>query len=133
MKRLLTFAILIFFLLSARLAAAQENHGTTLTWGASSCSAVAPQTCSSFGYNVFEGSAPGKEGSTPINSSLVSGLSFTDDGPTMNSYLGTTRCYVVQAQEVVSGLTLSSANSPEACISFPAPPAAPATPAATIH
>jgi hypothetical protein len=131
MKKLRFVAIAI--LLAAAGAAAQTNHGVTIAWGASSCSAAAPATCSSFGYNVFEGPGPGQESTTPLNSSLISGLTFSDNGQSMNAYLGTTRCYVVQAQEVISGLTLSSASSSEVCFSFPTPPAAPGAPSGEIH
>jgi hypothetical protein len=126
--------VIFAVLLAAAAAPAQtQNHGVTLTWGASACSAVAPATCSSFGYNVFEGPGPGQESTTPLNTALISGLTFSDNGPTLNAYLGTTRCYVIQAQEVTSGLTLSSANSNELCFSFPAPPAAPGTVTGAIH
>ena len=51
----------------------------------------------------------------------------------MNSYLGTERCYVIEYQEVISTLTLTSANSNESCFSFPAQPAAPTGLAVTAH
>jgi hypothetical protein len=122
--------------LSTAVGAAQTNHGVSLTWGAStaaSCLTATPPTCTSFGYNVFEGSGTGLESTTPLNGSLITTLSFTDNGPSMNSYLGTTRCYVVQAVEVASGLTLNSANSNEVCFSFPTAPLAPASLVGSIH
>jgi hypothetical protein len=131
--RCLIFFVCGLAIASAVAAAQTQNHGVTVTWVASACSAAAPGTCSSFGYNVFEGPASGQESTAPFNASLISGLTFTDNGATMNAYLGTTRCYVIQAQEITSGLTLSSANSPEVCFSFPNQPSAPGTAAISPH
>jgi hypothetical protein len=134
MIRLVTFIFAFFLAIS--MGAAQTNHGVTLNWTVStsaSCLTATPPTCASFGYNVFEGSGPGLESTTPLNSSLVTTLTFADNGPTMNAYLGQTRCYVVQAVEVASGLTLNSANSNEVCFSFPQAPAGPGSLNGSIH
>lgn len=120
------FCLLTF---CSSLAAAQENHGATLTWGASptQTSCVSPCTWS---YNVLEGTA-GNE-TTKLNTSPLTVLTLTDDGPNMNSYLGQTRCYVVQFQEVLGGLTLT-ANAPETCVAFPSSPSSATTIVITVH
>jgi len=41
----------------------------------------------------------------------------------MNSYLGTTRCYVVQFQTTTGALVLTSPNSNEACATWGSQPA----------
>ena len=124
-------------ILNSAPARAAENHGATLAWGASaSAAACLPSSTPACAgsYNVFEGSGPGLESSTPLNSSPITVLTFTDDGSTMNAYLGTTRCYVVQFQEVVGGtLTLTSPNSNEVCLQFPPAPSAPGTATGQMH
>jgi hypothetical protein len=82
-----------------------------------------PPPCA-WGYNILEGSL-GNE-TTKLNTSPLTVLTLTDDGAQMNSYLGTTRCYVVQFQEVVGGLTVT-ANAPETCFSFPSAPSSATT------
>ena len=106
--RLLVLAAIAFALPVGR--AQAQNHGVTLTWAASPSAAGCTSPCT-YGYNVFEGAGSGLESTTPFNAAPVSGVAFTDNGSTMNAYLGTTRCYTVQFQEVVSGLTLSSGPS----------------------
>ncbi len=125
MKR---FLILLLFLFPVSLFA--ENHGLTLTWTASPSASSCTGTCIP-SYNILEGSSAGNE-STTVFANTTS-LTYTDDGPLMNSYLGTTRCYVIQFQEIVSGLTLNSANSNEVCFSFPAIPAAPSSLSVIAH
>jgi hypothetical protein len=132
MKRLLVVLIL---LCASTLAAAQQNHGITVTaisdTSAAACTsatiAANGYTCT-FIYQAFEGASPGNEiMAAPFGS--FAAAPWSDNGPAMNSYLGTTRCYVFQFQEVLtypSGpLTLNSGNSAEWCFSFPAPPSAP--------
>jgi len=112
------------------IAAAPENHGVTLSWTATTTTCTSP--CVG-GYNVFEGPSTGQESTTPLNSSLVTGTSYTDDGSTMNSFLGTTRCYVLQYQETINSLVLTSVNSNEICFSFPSQPAPPTSVSGTLH
>ena len=131
MKRIIL--LLAFILLAGNLMAA--NHGVTLSWGAStsaSCLTASPATCTAFAYQIFEGAAAGQENmTTPLTT--VSVLTFTDNGATMNAYLGTTRCYVVQAQETSGGLSVNSASSNEVCFSFPQTPAQVGTLSGTMH
>lgn len=134
MKKIL--ASLALMLLASGLALAQtpENHGATLTWTASlsaaTCLPTSTPPCAG-SYLIFEGPHTLQESTTPL--ATVTGLTYTDDGANMNSYLGTTRCWVVAYQEVIGTLTLTSANSGEACFSFPPMPSAPGTPTLTAH
>lgn len=128
MKRI---SIIGFAMLVAISAWAQgTNHGITLTWNASPSAAGCTGTCTG-SYLVFEGPASGQESTTPL--ATVTATTDTDNGPTMNAYLGTTRCYVVAFQEVIGGLTLTSANSNEACFSFPQTPGSASTLEITAH
>jgi len=61
-------------------------HNVGLLWTPSSTSGVV-------GYNVYRGTTPGGENSTPLNSTPTSGATFTDDGVTA----GATYYYVVTA------------------------------------
>lgn len=134
MKMILKWSIFIVPMLLLALAAAAENHGALVQWTASpsaSCLTATPPTCTAFGYQVFEGPAPGQESTTPLAS--VSGTSYDDSGPTMNAYLGTTRCWTVQAVKTAGGLVLNSASSGETCYTFPTAPDSPGMPTVTLH
>ena len=63
-----------------------SSHSVALTWNTSPTSGIN-------GYNVFRGTASGAEGTTPLNSSPISGLTYTDT--TVVS--GQTYFYVVTA------------------------------------
>src|SRR5262249_50106813 len=56
-----------------------------LSWG--------PSTTSGVGYNVYRGTVPGAQGTTPLNLSALSGTSFND----VNVTSGQTYYYFVQA------------------------------------
>lgn len=114
------------------LAAHAENHGATLAWTASLSAAACTGTCSVVGYDVLEGPAAGQESSTPLNAAPLSVLTYTDDGATLNAYLGTTRCWQIRYTEVIGGLSLSAVSN-ETCFSFPAAPSAPGAPTVTVH
>ncbi|HUY06714.1 MAG TPA: fibronectin type III domain-containing protein [Acidimicrobiales bacterium] len=57
-------------------AAAPGNASVGLSWSAPSSNGGSSIT----GYDVYEGTAPGAESATPVNSSLVSGTSYTVSG-----------------------------------------------------
>jgi fibronectin type 3 domain-containing protein len=59
-------------------------HNVVLLWTPSSTSGVV-------GYNVYRGTTSGGESSTPLNSTPVSGTTFTDESVTA----GSTYYYVV--------------------------------------
>ncbi len=80
-------------------------HSVVLTWDASPTSGVT--------YNVFRGSSPGGEGTTPINTSPVNLLTFTDTNVTP----GGSYYYTVEAVNSAG----SSAPSNEAPASIPNP------------
>lgn len=149
MKKILAIIVLaVCGLLAAPMSSAAQakNHGITILGisdaSAASCTAA---TVAANGYTcvatylVFEGASSANENmTTPFGT--FTAAPWDDNGPTMNSYLGTTRCYVFQFQEVLtysggSTLTIGSANSTEYCFSFPSAPAAPTTSASqiTVH
>jgi hypothetical protein len=64
-------------------------------------------------YNVFRGTAPGGEGTTPLNSSPISGTSYMDT----NVVSGQTYFYVVTAVNSAG----SSGDSNEATAPIPTP------------
>jgi hypothetical protein len=118
------------------LAAAQPSPaGTppsvTLTWTASSsasvCSSTGTPACT-LGYNVLRGTSAGQESATPLNSTPLTALTFTDStvvlpaGASPAAYF-----YVVEAVETVGGVTGNpSGPSNEVSGTFPGTPAAPA-------
>lgn len=115
MKKLL--AVLALIVASAGMAQAQ--HSATLTWGAST-----PGTCAgtpTLAYNVFRGTTAGGEGTTPLNATPLTVLTFSDT----TVALGTTYFYKVQATEVCGNFTLLSAFSNEVTAIFPSAPTAP--------
>lgn len=65
----------------------QGCHFITLSWGASPSSGVT-------GYNIYRGTSPGGESSTPLNTGgPVSGITFTDT----TTVSGTTYYYVIKS------------------------------------
>lgn len=84
------------------------SHSVSLSWVAST-DAVA-------GYNVYRGTnPPGNEGATPINSALVTGISFIDTNVTAGQKLD----YVVTA---VSAAGTESIHSNEVNVTIPVAP-----------
>ena len=115
-------------------AAPANTFNVGLNWTASTsaagCTSTSTPACSNFGYNVFVGTTSGAEGTTPVNSSLITGTTYSY----AVTLTGTAQTFffVVQAAETVAGLgTLSSANSNEASASFPAIPTPPTSLVAT--
>ena len=84
------------------------SHDVILSWTASATPGL-------MGYNVYRGTAPGGESSTPLNSTPINGMSYTDENVTARA----TYYYVVTA--VASDGTTQSTNSNEAIASVPAP------------
>jgi fibronectin type 3 domain-containing protein len=82
-------------------------HDVILTWTDGSDSGVV-------GYNVYRGTAPGGESSTPLNSSPISGTSYTDSNVTA----GGVYYYVVRA---VGSDGVLSAPSTETEATVPTP------------
>lgn len=90
-------------------------HSVVLTWVAS--------TDTVDGYNIYRGTnPPGNEGSTPINSSLVAGVTYTDTNVTVGEKLD----YVVTS--VKGGVESVHSNEVTAVI----PPSAPTNLAAVV-
>lgn len=113
-------------LLSTWLAWAQTpNHGITFSVTDTSAATCLPANSCIGTFLVFEGPASGQEVMVAPFATF-SASPWLDDGPSMNAYLGTTRCYLFEYQEVIGGtMTLTSGNSTETCFSFPNNPAAP--------
>ena len=108
-------------------AAGATSYSAALSWTASTSAASCTSPCT-FGYNVYRGTTSGGENlTTPLNSSVVTGTTYSDT----TVALGNTYYYVVQAVETTGGLTLTSASSNEASVTFPAAPAAPTALTAT--
>src|SRR5690349_10557811 len=121
-------SVLLLLLTSTPLFA---NHGVTLTWTASTSQASCVSPCT-YTYLIYEGPASGQESTSTLIS--TSGLTATDDGPTIDAYSGTTRCYIVKFQESLNGTVTTSGPSNEACFSFPqAALTGPTGLAGTIH
>ncbi len=97
-------------------------HTVTLTWVASTTAAICLPTntppCTNFGYNVLAGSAAGQESSTPLNSSLISALTFTDTTLAVSTTT-TSRFYVVEAQDTLGSAVNLSGPSNEVSVTFP--------------
>jgi hypothetical protein len=120
MKLLLKFAVILLFVPTQVVAA---QHAVTLTWAASSGAASCTAPCT-FGYNVYRGSGPGAETSTPLNATPLTALTYKDTTVVLGS-APVTYYYVVQAVETVGTVTVTSANSNEVSAAFPGVPAAP--------
>lgn len=84
------------------------GHDVTLAWSAVTSGNVS-------GYNVFRGTSPGGESSTPLNSTPVQGTSFTDGSVSA----GATYYYVLTS--VAAGGTTQSARSNEVSAVVPSP------------
>jgi hypothetical protein len=84
------------------------THDVVLTWTASGTSGVA-------GYNVYRGTISGGESSTPLNSTPISGTSYTDENVTA----GALYYYVITA--VASNNSTQSADSAETSAHVPSP------------
>ena len=105
---------------------ATVQHQVVLSWTASSsfpCTGATPP-CTSSGYNAFRGTVSGAESTTPLNSTLISGTTYTDSTVVLGS-APIEYFYVVQAVETAGGITVSSANSNEVNATFPGVPVAP--------
>jgi hypothetical protein len=84
------------------------SHDVILSWTASPTSAIT-------GYNVYRGTTSGEESSTPLDSTLISGTTYTDESVTA----GVTYYYLVTA--VASNGTTQSAASNEISATVPFP------------
>lgn len=84
------------------------GHDVILTWSASTSAGVG-------GYNVYRGTTSGGESAAPINSSLITGTTYTDS----NVQAGQTYYYVLIAMS--SDETSHSADSSEVSASVPSP------------
>jgi hypothetical protein len=108
----------------------QFNVGLSWTASASAATCTSANNCSNFGYNVYEGTTSGGEGSTPVNSALVTGTSYSY--PVTLTASAQTFYFVVEAVETITSIgTVTSSNSNEASVSFPATPAPPTSLTAT--
>jgi hypothetical protein len=83
------------------------SHDVILSWTASTTSGVV-------GYNVYRGTTSGGESSTPLNSTPISGTTYTDE----SLVAGTTYYYVVTA---VGSNDVQSADSGETEATVPSP------------
>jgi hypothetical protein len=84
------------------------GHDVVLSWTDSPTTGVV-------GYDIYRGTTPGGEGTTPINSSPVTGPSYDDTNVTA----GITYYYVVTA--VASNDTTQSTDSNETSATVPSP------------
>ena len=116
---------------------AAASHGIDYSWTASTSAAscTSANNCSSSGYNLYQGPASGQETSTPVNSALITGLSYSWVAP--QTVLGTTVCaYVVYQQTITTArgnITVQSAPSNEVCVTFPPAPAVAGGASGTIY
>jgi hypothetical protein len=85
-------------------------HQCILSWVATPDAGVAGFQ----GYNIYRGTATGAEGASPINSSPVNGLTYTDSSPSVGVDF-----YVVKS--VVNGVVSIPSNEVTTTI-LPAPP-----------
>ncbi|HEY5384733.1 MAG TPA: fibronectin type III domain-containing protein, partial [Acidimicrobiales bacterium] len=85
------------------LTAAANNGAVTLNWVAPSCNGGSAVT----GYSIFEGTGPGAESTTPLNSSFDSTTTYVANGLTN----GTTYYFRVQAVNAVGPSTSSNEAS----------------------
>ncbi|MGD0320646.1 MAG: fibronectin type III domain-containing protein [Acidimicrobiales bacterium] len=95
------------------LGATRGNTTVALSWKAPSSNGGSAIT----GYNVYEGTSPGAEAGTPVNTSPITGTSYTVRGLTN----GTTYYFTVEAVNAVG----SSASSNEASATPATVPGAP--------
>lgn len=105
----------------AQLKVMASAHSTTLSW-----TQGAPATCGvtpTIAYNVFRGTAPGAESSTPLNATPVSTTNYVDATVVM----GTTYYYnVVEVETCGTFAPLLSGPSNEVSAIFPGNPSPPA-------
>jgi hypothetical protein len=84
------------------------SHDVVLSWTASSSSGV-------IGYNVFRGTTPGGESSTPLNSTPINGTTYADA-----SVAAGTEYYYLVTSVASDGVTQSTAT-PETTATVPTP------------
>jgi hypothetical protein len=126
LKRICLLALCAVFIVMGAMAQQVANeHSATITItpspSAATCLSTATIPCT-FYYDLFEGSGTGLESPTPLNSTPLTGLTYTDSG----LFAGTTRCYYATYTQTVGGVVSTSANSNEACYTWPAAPGPPA-------
>jgi hypothetical protein len=103
---------------AAQMRAKATALGIALTWVASTTVAGTGQTIT---YNLFRGTTSGGESyTTPINSTAIAGVTYTDNAVTSGQY-----CYTAEAVLTAGTLVENSVPSAEVCAAIPAPPAAP--------
>lgn len=110
------------------------SHCVSLSWTAStsaSCLSATTNPCSSFGYNVFRGTATGAESAIALNTAPITGTTFTD--PITLTSNPQTFFYTVQAVETSGGISVSSSPSNEASANFPGIPTSPSGATAVPH
>lgn len=79
MKKILVIAFLLVTSMSfgQGLKAKAITHQVSLSWTATTSSCTG-----TVGYNIYKGTTPGGESSTPVNTTLISGLSYVDTAVT---------------------------------------------------
>lgn len=115
--------------------ASNPAYYATLSW-----QPVAPPSGCGTGcqvsYNVYRGTAAGAESTTPANGNTIGCSGTTCTYQDASAPLGTTTYpsgqsffFKVESVEIIGNLTIkSAAMSPEASVTFPSAPAAPAAP-----
>jgi hypothetical protein len=84
------------------------THDVILTWAAVTTQIVA-------GYNIFRGTSPGGEGSTPINSTPIQGTSYIDESVSP----GVTYYYVITALSQYGAAASAPSNEVSATVPSP--------------
>jgi hypothetical protein len=84
------------------------THDVILTWAAVTTQSVA-------GYNIFRGTSPSGESSTPLNSTPVQGTSYTDESVSA----GTTYYYVITAVSQYGATQSAASNEVSATVPSP--------------
>ena len=110
--RKLKWFLLCGFLFIALPARAQA-HSATLTW-TESTTCASPCTIT---FNVFRGTSPGGESSTPLNASPLTVMSYVDTVTLGSS--AQTFYYTVKAVETSGSIVQTSAPSTEVSGTFP--------------
>lgn len=83
------------------------SHSVVLSWS--------PSTDTVDGYNIYRGTAAGAESPTPVNTTLVTGTTYTDSTPPVGESF-----YTVKA--VANGNETSVASNEVTAVILPAPP-----------